>query len=195
MMLSEVKTKRYISCPNCGEGEHTVEHLLDGTWSGSAGPWSCDFCNHQFCLTAFENGQIDITDLKKNAPQVVCLLRLGDLYVVAGPYRRHGGDEDWYDYFFHSHQCPENIFRKTLALYAPDWGEDPHGVLRFVASVPLEEIEDDRFDGGDTLESLFRTFKTDGKDAPTQWPEADRGVLPWLAEMQRQRKKNAGPKA
>ncbi len=194
-MLSEVKTKRFISCPNCGEGEHTVEHLFNDPWSRTAGPWSCDFCNHEFCLTPLEGGQIKITDLKEkeNDPQVVCLFRLGNLYVVSGPYRV--GPDDEYDYFFHSHQCPSNIFRNTRAVYAPDYGEDPHGVFRFVASIPLSEIEDDRFGGGDTLESLFRTFKTDGRDAPTQWPEADHGVIPWVAEMQRQHEKDTSPKA
>ena len=213
MKTGIIKTNRFLLCPNCGESEHSIEHLMKGFMvpdptsstaefgvrpSRDFGPWSCDECDHSFGFRMHHDGSVEITDVKKiTEPKVLCLLRFRDLYVVAGPYREYG-DDGWYDYFFHSHQCPYNIMHQVRAVFDAAEGEDPHGSFRFISSIPYMEKEEDggeRWTGGMSLEALFRMFKTDGQEAETEWPESERGLLPGIAALQDSYAKQRAPKA
>lgn len=196
MTKGKIKTKRFLLCPNCGGSEHQVEHLFSECRNGSFGPWGCDECDHAFRGEYDPDGKIRITGVEKEeGRKVLCLLRFRDLYVVAGPYREHG-DAGWYDYFFHSHQCPTNIMHQAEAVFDAAEGDDPHGVFRFVTSIPYDK-EEHRilFFNGMSLEVLLRTFGTDGQDAPTDWPEDERGLLPGIAKLQDAYAKERAPKA
>ncbi|MDD5511500.1 MAG: hypothetical protein PHI12_11930 [Dehalococcoidales bacterium] len=148
---------------------------------------------------------IEITKIvESDREPIVCLFRFRDLYLVVKGYTRPKNYEhDWYDYLFHSHQCPGNIFRSVAAVYCPADGADPHGIIRFIAAVPDVEQKINEFSFNpdkqdvncDTLEGLFRYFCTDGTDAPTNWPEHQRGLLPFIAELQDAYKKEKSKKA
>jgi len=179
-MKPTVITKRFILCPQCDCGQHEIEHLIQDA-PRDFGPWSCRQCNHEFFGTVHPDGSVECRRIRQLPDEVMCLLRFRDLFIVAGPYAGFSRP-DSEDFFFHSHQCPENIMRSVLGVCCPEAGEDPHGIFRFVATAPYAGRE---FTFG-TLAELFRHFGTDGRDAYTEWPESDGGVLPWLAKLQRE---------
>lgn len=132
-------------------------------------------------------------DPRENYQPKLSLLRLRDLFVVVESYGQHDADkQDWYDYTFHSHQCPENLMRNVVAVFCPTEGNDPHGVFRFIAAVDDNEENKAKLETSVlTMEQLLSFFGTDGAEAPTVWPEHERGLLPQIARAQdeyRQRK-------
>jgi hypothetical protein len=132
----------------------------------------------------------------KDGQPKLSLLRFRDLYVVIAGYSDITGEPDWYDYKFHSHQCPEAIMRSVVAVFCPSEGADPHGVFRYIASVDDNEENTLALNTETaTVEQLFRLFGTDGSDAPTNWPEHQRGLIPLIAYMQDEHRKNKAPKA
>lgn len=196
-MKATIKTKRFITCPVCGEQEWEVEHRLDPSspyYGGQWGPLRCNKCTHEFNCHLGADDQIEITDISKSKGDIACLFRFRDLYIIAGPFMEFDND-DHIDHFFHSHICPVSILHSAMEVYDADYGSDPHGVLRFIASVPYDEVSENGWHNSYTLERIFQVFKTDGMDALSEWPEEDHGVMHWLAEMQRAHKKTNSPKA
>lgn len=199
MMKAETVRPVFIVCTNCAKGEHRVQHLYEtskerGT-EVSFGPWQCEKCGHEFKGNVlYAPGSmhdpcvVTITDVYpwKKVPKL-SLLRLRDLYVVVdsyGDYQPEEKDRLWYDFLFHSHQCPTNIMRSAMEVFDKD-GRDPHGILRFVAALDDTEENRKKLDEAGTREDLFKLFQTDGQDALTEWPEENKGVIPWIAEMRR----------
>lgn len=115
----------------------------------------------------------------------LCLMRFRDLYVVIDSYGPHDPDkDDWYDFLLHSHQCPTNLMRNAVEIFDAKHGFDLHGMFRFIASIPDNEETRDALDSAFELPALFKLFSTDGTEAPTEWPEKERGLLSWIARMQ-----------
>jgi hypothetical protein len=121
---------------------------------------------------------------------MLTLLKLGDLFLVVEKYTY---TPDGADFLFHSHQCPSNILHNVLAVVDPEHGSDPHGRIRFVSGI--EDTPEARaalgFDdrggvGHVTLAQTLGLFGTDGQPTPSSWPERDNGVIPWLADLQRE---------
>lgn len=194
-MQPNVLTKRFIRCPHCDKGEHTVEHLFEDQ-DRSFGRWRCHDCNHEFSGVAKQDGTIEITKVVPSDSQpMLCLLRFRDLYLVVNSYTKPKQDDrdDWYDYLFHSHQCPSNILGSVEEVYDPAEGRDPHGQIRFIAAVP-DAGQDVGKECG-TVEELFRYFHTDGTEAPTNWPEDQHGLIPFIAAMQYAYRKARSPSA
>jgi hypothetical protein len=193
-MRADINTVRFIKCPKCGADRlGSIDRLKPGT---SFGPWSCQDLKCRFAIvgTVTEDGA-DIEPAKTNedphrAPRLT-LLQFRDLYFVH--LNRYGGDPEVNDFFYHSHQCPTNLLRDIVDVFNVD-GSDPHGVMRYVADIPWSQETEDSLDG-QTLETLFALFKTDGQPAPTEWPEDDRGMLPWIAELQRRAAQRKAAKA
>jgi|GEM_PF-2923359 len=193
--MTEIKTKRYLPCPNCGQHDFLVDHVIDD-YVRELGPWSCRVCHHDVRFTA-GNGRIEnVTSKPSPYTRMLSLLRFRDLYVVVDFYSRgHDQGDDWYDYKFHSHQCPTNIMGSALEVYDPAEGRDPHGIFRFVAALPDTEENRKKLDGAGSLQQLFLLFDTDGQEAPTRWPENERGLLPGLAKAQDEYTKMKAAKA
>lgn len=190
-----LKTRRFLICPQCSQYEFNIEHLCACDRQRSFGPWTCRACDHSVCGTV-HGDSVEVTRLEPPTDEpVLCLLRLRDLYVVVESYRREKNyKHDWYDYLLHSHSCPVNMMRRTVDIYDAAEGIDPHGIFRFIAAVPdtpelRKKIEDT------SLENLFRLFGTDGTEAPTNWPERERGLIPGLAALQDAYTKTRAPKA
>ena len=187
-MRIELKTKRYFVCAKCGEHK-IVEHLfgdVDVKW----GPWHCDGdCDQVHRGTARADGTMDVESTSEPRRRGFALLRRGDMFLVVD--QKYGRIENP-DFFYHSHQCPEAILRTVQAVYDAT-GSDPHGLFRYVTSV--EDTPETRLalTGGGrsnmgqvgTLQELLAVFKTDGLPAPTEWPEENGGMIPFVAESQR----------
>ena len=140
-MKATVITKRFVVCPECGESEFSVDHVI-GDIDRRLGPWRCD---NQSCLTQVfmwprADGTLDI-EVQKTEPNGYALCKLRDLYLVLRePYGRIEADHA--DYFYHSHQCPTNLLRHLVAVYSPSGQPDQHGMIRFVANI--EDTEEAR---------------------------------------------------
>ena len=193
-MKAEIKTKRFIGCPHCGRGDHWIDHLFNGA---TFGPWLCKHCNHSFSGKILADG-VEITEVQEyNREPVLCLFRFRDLYFVIRSYSKpKDADPRWYDYLFHSHQCPVNLLRNVEEVFCPSEGLDPHGILRFIAAIPDPGDLRHKYDRDHpTLESIFHLFGTDGTEAPTEWPESQRGLLPGIARLQDAHRKSTSAKA
>ncbi len=181
-MKPKTLVKQYILCPQCEKGEHCVQHLLDLAVDRSFGPWRCYKCKHEF-YGEIKDGDVEITKIEKfKTRQMLSLLKFRDIYVVVDFYSDHEDDKpDWYDYLFHSHQCPTNIMGHIQEVFDKD-ERDPHGLFRFVAAV--EDTESNREDLEEVFQlgDLFKFFNTDGKEAYTAWPQENKGVLEFIAK-------------
>jgi len=199
MIKANVIRPVFIVCPQCGKSEHGVQHLYDTSKERgkevSFGPWHCKLCRYEFRGTVlyapssvYDPCVVTITDIGpcKDKPKL-SLLRLRDLYAVVdgyGDYQPEEKDRLWYDFLFHSHQCPTNIMKDVIEVFDEE-GRDPHGIFRFIAA--LEDTKENRvaLDEAGTREQLLTLFQTDGKEAPSDWPEKNKGVIPWLAALRR----------
>lgn len=190
-MKPEIKTRAYVACPECGEGEFIVQHLLGWEKGRKAGaPWYChnDACRAGWQFSMGEDGTLEIERADTGKAPGYGLLKLGDLYLVH--HQKYGNyvDSDSADYMYHSHQCPTDILGEIEAVFNAR-GSDPHGVMRYVTSILDTPETTKALEETGSLQALFALFKTDGQPAPTNWPEENGGVIPWIAEMQRDHEK------
>lgn len=169
-MKAALQTVRFLSCPNCGERMSSIDHLEIGR---EFGPWNCPNlgCNTRIVGSMQINGP-DIEVRPKDRAPTFVLLKFRDLYLVVD---EPIGTENP-DYFYHSHQCPQNILGHLEGVFS-EKGCDPHGTIRFVAQIPWSEKMKKWLDEVDSLEELFLLFKTDGTPPPTEWPEENGGVM------------------
>jgi hypothetical protein len=180
MSRVEVVARRYVLCPTCGKGEFTVEHLFSVDRDRRAGPWYCDNaeCRMGFMVAVSQGGDVDLTPYERGDLPGLGLLKFRDLYLVVE--EKHGayvGDRAGSaDYMYHSHQCPTNLLANVEAIYDAS-GSDPHGLMRHVASILDTPATRARLEEAGSLAELFALFSTDGKPAPTNWPEENRGVI------------------
>lgn len=100
------------------------------------------------------------------------LVRLRDLYFVVEGTK----PKDCHDYSIHSRKCLVNImgWDKTIEVFCRE-GRDPHGQIRFIASIPDTKENRGRFHFESnnqvwTLTELFKLFSTDGSEIPTNYP-------------------------
>jgi hypothetical protein len=124
----------------------------------------------EMCQRAIELSREKLKELKGETPRL-CLLRLGDLYLITEGCHGKDGDKSWQEYYFHEHQCSENIFRSVCAVFHKIQGGDPHGLVDYIADIEstpevLEQLDDFycEWDRPEVLKKLFKLFKTDGKD-------------------------------
>jgi hypothetical protein len=187
-MKPTIVTKTFIACPGCGSTAwFDVQRLIDAQRATTFGPWGCrtDGCLVEIRGQVTAAGDIEIEQQQAAAPGLA-LLKFRDLYIVRDElYGRVRNP----DFFYHSHQCPQNILQDVTAVFDPAEGHDPHGVLRFVANIEATTEARVRLEQTSTLEALFALFRTDGQPAPSEWPERNGGMLPWIAEA---RRSNAG---
>lgn len=188
-MKPEIKTRRYVLCPECGVGEFYVEHLFDDNYEDrSVGPW---YCKNGDCRMGFSikvaGEEVELTPTKRYKARGLGLLKFRDLYLVVNQIGNLVGDVHA-DFFYHSHQCPTSILSTVEEVFDAR-GNDPHGTMRYVASILDTEETRKRLGAATSLRELFDLFGTDGQPAPTRWPEEDGGMLPFIAEMQREHAK------
>ena len=188
MTRAVIAAKRFIVCPKCERGEFSIEHLFakDAAWRHAFGPWPCHErgCDATIRGHVNEDDSIEITVGSKKHKPGLTLLKIGDLWLVEEAYRHYDPGDDHWDYHYHSHQCLTNLLHSIEKVF-DGTGEDPHGRLRFVANIEDTPEIRERLDKISGLEALFQLFGTDGQPAPSTWPEENRGVIPWIAEMQR----------
>lgn len=169
-MKAEIVTKRFVLCPRCNTSSWPIDHLTPG---GTWGPWPCSDrnCTASIKGSVGADGSLDI-EVSDKPDMALALFLFRGLYLVVAGYSA----SKEYDFLFHSHQCPENMLRSTIAVFDPETGIDPHGVLRFVAAVPDSEALRDWIgtgcqNGDESPAKLFAKFSTDGVPPPSKWPE------------------------
>lgn len=146
-MKAELKTKRYVTCPNGCAHEMTVEHLLgEGPCATTkdyprrrAGPWFCDDCGQGWDLE-YDADSVDLTPTKGGREKMIrdwCILELPPQtepvrFKVRGMRFEQAIEEDNRRYFYEEHTCPTNWLRdvKEIAIGAET---DPHGLWKLVA--------------------------------------------------------------
>ena len=173
-----IKSKRYISCPTCGKGEHFVEHLLSNPKFTSAGVGSTWYCKEPDCGKGFdfriENGimtSIEARPDKQQFPKLV-LLRIPPqkesiFFIIEGstfaakPGDPLGAEHD--PYFYNEHQCPTNFTRDIVEMFIGS-DMDPHGLFEYRATAPYQSWHY----GPRTMKELREIFKGDAiSEAPT----------------------------
>ena len=151
-------TKRFITCPHCQEGVHTVEHLIQNaqnpTYKGEchAGPWYCDNCGHSFFLVASSDGTIDVTLHKEVSTPITVLLEIPPQQhpiVLKVAHKNYGGpvEENNLRYFYEEYTCPINYLRDVLEV-SVEGDSDPHGLASYRGWFVTEDEEDEEGAGG-----------------------------------------------
>lgn len=144
--MTEIKTKRYFTCPNGCAHEFQVEHLLrkddpcaaaPGT-TRTAGPWYCDECGDSWNI-AYGDGNIAVTRSKQ--PRQIKMHVVLEIPPLQSPIRfritkstspEYGENTE---YFYESHSCPTN-WLGDIDTMEFEGDQDPHGVIRFVNQFP-----------------------------------------------------------
>lgn len=189
MSVAKTETVTHLVCPTCDTRMGSIDHIQIGQ---SFGPWAChnEQCKTSVSGTMTGDGPV-VTVSEHGYKPRFALLRFRDLFVVLKD--RYGVQNP--DYFYHSHQCPTNLMRDVAHVFDAE-GSDPHGVMRFVCSVPWSEHGETLLgEDGCSLAAMLALFGTDGQPSETEWPEDERGVLPFISQMQRAYQKNRSPKA
>lgn len=150
----EVHTQRFITCPACGRGHFSVEHLFGylvqhKTAVTTAGAWWCDYedCGVGFNLTIRETGEVlvDIKEGHRKVPLTVLLRILPTnniIYLVVNgmrfvdPKKEESAREiaDHKKYFYEEHTCPTNYLQDIDTLIVAG-DADPHGIASLVGFV------------------------------------------------------------
>ncbi len=193
-MKPNLKQRTFIVCPGCGVGEHDITRQIaavhDNGDPGAFGWWLCpiDECGTEIQGTAFSDGSADIEHRDNGrGPQGLALMTMGGRYFVI---KQKYGRVQNPDYFYHSHQCPTNLLRNVTDVFDPEHGKDPHGILRYVASIDRNAETARGLEDASSLAELLSLFKTDGQPAESQWwPEQDGGMLDFVAYWQRDGRK------
>jgi len=188
-MIPELRHTRYFLCPSCNQCKFEVEHLMNE--DVSFGPWYCK-TNNCDCVVRgqVQDGKITVEQSTRMRDQfpTLSLLKFRDIYLIVNDdvIGDQNGHIDHWDYFFHSHQCPENLFRSVAHVFDGQEG-DPHGIMRFVASIPGTDDNHSKIDGICTTHDLLALFKTDGEPLPSEWPAENKGVIEWIAQLRKSR--------
>lgn len=139
-------TKIFMICPHCGaHTDSSVDYLDVGE---SFGPWYCDECGGGYQGNA-NGAATEVHKIKSRFSKTLDLLVLEPhdktIYFVLLGNRYHPEPDDGYDgkqFFYESHSCPTNWIGKTVMI-SVDGNTDPHGLLKFVRSVPSLALPDD----------------------------------------------------
>ncbi|MRT30868.1 hypothetical protein [Herbaspirillum sp. CAH-3] len=166
-MIAATHTKTFIRCPHCDGDEFPVDHILNGTWKRSFGPWYCDTCGGSFRGTKDDVGQIDLELLDERKVQTLDLLVLQPqakpVYFVLRGMRFEGPKFDGYpdnkEFFYEEHSCPTNWLRNIQTLIHDD-DDDPHGLIEFVRSI---ESTPELLERDDMREAFPEAFSNDQK--------------------------------
>ncbi len=110
-------------------------------------------------------------------------MTMGGRYFVLTQSNRIEADNQ--DFFYHSHQCPTNLLRDVEEVFDPEHGKDPHGILRYVASIDATPESTKALHDMHTLAELFALFQTDGQPPSGAWPESNGGMLDFIARWRR----------
>lgn len=150
-----IRTRRVCDCPGYGAREQfSIEHLFTDTLFGPGrtfGPWYCDACGNSFEGRITEDHRVEWRPRegdKKIATLDLLELKLepGErcFVLVEGMDFEHDGQRqtaEEYDhgnrYDFHATSKVIVVSTRTLPRGIPAIDEDPHGLLRFVASRQL----------------------------------------------------------
>jgi ribosomal protein S27AE len=140
MTKAEVKSWRYVSCPNCGQGQHWVEHLL-GEGNRTAGPWSCGQCGVYFRLTIRgEDVFLVMTDECKTRELIELEIppQQHSIHMLLVHERRTSTREPDADhareYYYEEHTCPINWINRVVHVALGD-DQDPHGIAKYVRHI------------------------------------------------------------
>lgn len=151
-MVPDVKTRRYVTCPNGCEHEFIVEHILSERIA-SAGPWYCDECGQGWAVGYREDSAHfekwtrqhpvgDGTDDGIKRTQFVLLEippQQESIWLrVRGMRFTPKQDLDADMYFYEEHTCPTNWLGDVEEVWLGEM-PDPHGLAR-VAAVSDAEI-------------------------------------------------------
>lgn len=166
----EVKTKRFIACPHCGEEDMCIEHLFDFSPGVGdehmAGPWHCEHCGHSFFIYTYRDGTVKIIEREEVSHPIFVLLEIPPqkesifLIVASDTYGRPVED-DHQRYFYEEHTCPVNYFRSVKEIKVGD-DDDPHGLALYRGWF-VAESKDDQHEA--------RWLKENGAEMCKQLPE------------------------
>jgi hypothetical protein len=154
-----LRTKRYLVCLECGDGEFLVEHLCATGRREKWGPWYCDACGagHRGHVRG-DSVHAELTGSRRDRTSVLLRVDPGEgshLYVVVSGMRFDGAPavfhhDDNDRYLYEEHSCPENALRAAQAVLlvngSGDIDSDPHGVLAYIGTAPdccalLQEVK------------------------------------------------------
>lgn len=196
MTAAKIITKRFVTCPGCGQYDYPVEHLFDGT-ERRFYRWECqaDDCLTEISGTIYPDGRFDIEhEVNPYRQRGFALLKFRDLYLIKR--ERYGRiSAEHADYFYHSHQCPTNILNDVVEVYDQSGRSDVHGMIRYVGGIDdtpeTRSALRDELECTPSLRKVLELFKTDGEPIETNWPEVDGGMIPFVAELQREHVKKS----
>jgi hypothetical protein len=151
-----VYTKRFFRCLACGEGEMSIEHVVDRE-GVSWGPWFCRQCGEGHRGTTTD-GAFSVQRTNTSHKKTAVLLRLepdpGTVYLVVEGMMLGEGDvpkSPWYDddnkYYYEEHTCPTNYLRSAndiLQVLPEEKSADPHGIFTYVATAPVYKDNGER---------------------------------------------------
>lgn len=136
-MIVNTFTKRFISCPHCGQGSHEVSHLELGH---TFGPWFCDSCNKSFKGKITSNGDVDINidnyETRRSYSVLVELTAKGRVHLEINHdvycLNHDKTLEDNIKYYIEEHSCPINVLTFASEIYINE-EDDYHGAFKVVS--------------------------------------------------------------
>jgi len=156
------ETLHYAPCPWCGKrSDSPINHLLNQSLVTT---WYCHECGESFDLKFDGTGKLWTAKvLDRRCDKILVLLRYGSMgLIVEGS--SIAGNPGQQRYFYEEHACPTNFMRHIKVIIdLKDGNIDPHGIFRFIGTVPYtEKIEDCNL----TQEDIGKIIGPGGFDVP-----------------------------
>jgi hypothetical protein len=150
MSLVQV-TKTYVVCPHCeGSSGATIDHLIKDRRERTWGPWYCEQCDNAFQGTAHADGSVTVEKVTRERFvkqfNLLCLPPQKEpVYFVTATRHFEGSTLDQMEFYYESSSCPTNWLR-DIGMISIGGDQDPHGLFKYMGSLPFDEERDDRWD-------------------------------------------------
>lgn len=139
-----IETKHFIECPHCQKDRKRIDHLfsVDGN-EISFGPWYCDKCGFAYGGTV-KGKEVFIEKLNRRVDKSIVFLKNENvLLCVRGLYFDGVHDIENDRYYYDEGTCPTNYMGNVeVVIDLKDGDADPHGIFKFVASIPYRQYEE-----------------------------------------------------
>lgn len=153
-------TTTYVVCPHCQKNSGcTLDHLIEKRIRTNWGPWYCKECGCGFTGTVSEIGKVAVEKYAGSFTRQLNLLCIPPqdkpIYLVTSD--RHPTDREWEGtrYYYEEHSCPTN-WLKCIELISINGDQDPHGLIRYIASVKHDpaKTDDTNYDWSETFPQI-----------------------------------------
>ena len=148
------ETLKKVVCPTCHEPGSTVNHLIDEP-SIRETAWHCNQCGMEILIKVGLGG-LYVAPGKQKCDRTLVLLQNDQIALVVEGINFSDQPNDNNEYFYNEHTCPTNYLTRVIdVIDLKEKQTDPHGLFKFVKSIPFVEAPENQYRSYEDVMKLF----------------------------------------